>query len=269
MESAFRRYLSSPLFTFVVGDEKKEITVHSAAFAGLSQSLYVLINGDMIEAKTSRVEWPEVDVDTFTRLCEFAYCRNYTPPSFRLIDGMPPRSNAKQHEYKTRPPKNGYREMPYKAGSVWTKQLNNAFTESLVVPSPQSDDFDPTFTPPQNTGPYEDFSPVFLKQAQLYVIADIYGIERLRQRVLFKLYQTLRTFKLYDTGVSSIIGFLQFVYLNTPPNHNGKLDALRNLITRYIVSVLGQIGGNECFQQLLEEGGPFISDFWNIIWSVA
>ncbi|CAI7653716.1 unnamed protein product [Penicillium viridicatum] len=263
------RYLSSLLFTFVVGDEKKEITVYSAAFSGLSQSLYILINGDMIEAKTSRVDWPEVDVDTFTRLCEFAYCRNYTPPSFRLIDGMPPRSNAKQHEYKTRPPKNGHREIPYKTGSVWTKQLNNVFTESLVVPNPQSDDFDPTFTSPQNTGPYEDFTPVFLKQAQLYVIADIYGIERLRQRVLFKLYQTLRTFKLYDMGVSSIIGFLQFVYLNTPPNHNGKLDALMNLATRYIVSVLGQIGGNERFQELLEVGGPFVSDFWNIIWSVA
>lgn len=147
--------------------------------------------------------------------------------------------------------------------------MNHAFTESLVVPSLQSADSDPTFTPPQNTGPCEDFTPVFLEQAQLYVIADIYGIERLRRRVLFKLYQTLRTFKLYDTGVSSIIGFVRFIYLNTPPNYNGKLDALRNLATSYIVSVLGQIGGNECFQELLEEGSPFVSDFWNIIWRVS
>lgn len=147
--------------------------------------------------------------------------------------------------------------------------MNNAFTESLVVPNPQTADSDPTFTLPQNTGPCEDFTPVFLEQTQLYVIANIYGIERLRQRVIFRFYQTLGTFKLYDTGVSSIIGFLRFVYLNTSPNYNGKLDALRNLATRHIVSILGQIGGNECFQELLKEGGPFVSDFWNTIWSVS
>ncbi|KAL2698795.1 hypothetical protein AAEP93_010183 [Penicillium crustosum] len=262
-------YISSSLFTFVIGDEKKEMTVHSAAFAGLSQSLNVLINGDMAEAKTSRVDWPEVDVDTFARLCEFAYCRNYTPPSFCLIDGNPPHSNAEQHEYQTRPLKNNHRETPHKLGSAWTKQLKNAFAESLVVPSLQSFDSDLTFTPSQNNRPCEDFTPVFLEQTKLYVIADMYGIERLRETVLFKLYQTLRNFKLYETGVSSIVGFLRFVYLNTPPNYNGKLDALRNLATRYIVSIVGQIGKNECFQELLEEGGPFVSDFWNIIWSVS
>ncbi|KAJ5412514.1 uncharacterized protein N7487_006873 [Penicillium crustosum] len=269
MESDFGRYISSSLFTFVIGDEKKEMTVHSAAFAGLSQSLNVLINGDMAEAKTSRVDWPEVDVDTFARLCEFAYCRNYTPPSFCLIDGNPPHSNAEQHEYQTRPLKNNHRETPHKLGSAWTKQLKNAFAESLVVPSLQSFDSDLTFTPSQNNRPCEDFTPVFLEQTKLYVIADMYGIERLRETVLFKLYQTLRNFKLYETGVSSIVGFLRFVYLNTPPNYNGKLDALRNLATRYIVSIVGQIGKNECFQELLEEGGPFVSDFWNIIWSVS
>ncbi|KAJ5696920.1 hypothetical protein N7536_007332 [Penicillium majusculum] len=49
------------------------------------------------------------------------------------------------------------------AGSVWTRQLKNAFTESLVVLNPQTADSDPTFTPPQNTGPCEDFTPVFLR----------------------------------------------------------------------------------------------------------
>lgn len=137
------------------------------------------------------------------------------------------------------------------------------------MPSLQSFDSDLTFTPSQNNRPCEDFTPVFLEQTKLYVIADMYGIERLRETVLFKLYQTLRNFKLYETGVSSIVGFLRFVYLNTPPNYNGKLDALRNLATRYIVSIVGQIGKNECFQELLEEGGPFVSDFWNIIWSVS
>jgi hypothetical protein len=137
-----------------------------------------------------------------------------------------------------------------------------------VVPSPQSGDLDYTFTAPENTGSWEDFTPVFLEQARLYVLADKYGIEPLCHMVLSKLHQTLKSFKLYETGVGGIIEFVRFVYLNTPPTYGHKVDSLRTFVTRYIVSVLGQIGENECFQELLEEGGPFVSDFWHIIWSV-
>ncbi|KGO37452.1 hypothetical protein PEX1_012130 [Penicillium expansum] len=301
MESAFGRYLSSPLFTFTVGADKKQITVHSSAFAGLSRSLNALMNGEMMEAKTRHVDWSEVDVDTFARLCEFAYCRDYTPPSFRLVAGKFPRFNlgsydaipepepelepipepepepipAFRYRYASLPSKyppsdpfsNDDPEMPYKERSVWTKQLHNAFEGSLVVSS-QSEDLGDTFTPPKNTGSWEDFTPVFLEQARLYVLADKYGIEPLSQLVLSKLYQTLKSFKLYDTGVSGIVELVRFVYLNTPPSYDSKLDALRNLVTCYVVSILGQIGENESFQELLEEGGSFVSDFWRIIWRV-
>ncbi|OAT01445.1 uncharacterized protein BDCG_17090 [Blastomyces dermatitidis ER-3] len=159
-------------------------------------------------------------------------------------------------------------ETPYKERSIWSGHLRDAFVRSLIIPSPQSGDLGCTFTPPENTGPWEDFTPVFLKQARLYVLADKYGIDLLCQLVLSKLHQTLRTFKLYDTGVSGIVDFVRFVYLNTPPNQGSRVDAMRNFTTCYVVSVLGQIGENECFLELLEEGGPFICDFWHIIWSV-
>ena len=92
------------------------------------------------------------------------------------------------------------------------------------------------------------------------MLADKYGIEPLCQLTISKLEQTLKTFKLYDTGVSGIVELVRFVYLNTPPNFGSKVDALRNLATRYVASVLGQIGDNKDFQELLEEGGPFVSD---------
>lgn len=57
------RCISSPLFTFTVGADKKEITVHSSAFAGFSQTLNALINGEMIEARTRHVDWSDVDVE--------------------------------------------------------------------------------------------------------------------------------------------------------------------------------------------------------------
>lgn len=57
------------------------------------------------------------------------------------------------------------------------------------------------------------------------------------------------------------------MYLNIPPDYVDKVDAMRNLATRYVVSVLGQIDEIQDYQKLLEEGGNFVFDFWHIIWS--
>ena len=109
------RCLSSPLFTFQVGPDKKEITVHSSALADLSQSLNTLINGEMLEAKSRRADWSDVDVDTFTRLCEFAYLRDYIPPSCRLIDGCSPIMETSKPMVKHKKRKKGYKfcEIPH------------------------------------------------------------------------------------------------------------------------------------------------------------
>ncbi|KAK9849824.1 hypothetical protein MYU51_012939 [Penicillium brevicompactum] len=274
----------------------------------------------MTEAKTRRADWSDVDVDSFTRLCEFAYHRDYTPPSCRLIDGCPPIMEMSKPIMETPKPmvnhkkkKKGYRygessfseswdepapepaaepeplpepfpkvdffakdtprpssiELPYKERGVWTRQLCDTFQESLVIPaSHKSDNSTQKFAPPENTGPWEDFSPVFVEQVRLYVLADKYGIEDLRHIVLSKLYQTLRSFKLYDAGVAGITEFVRFVYSNTPPDYGNICDPLRNLAARYVVSVLGQIGEHKAFKELLEEGGAFVADFWGIIWSV-
>jgi hypothetical protein len=50
--------------------------------------------------------------------------------------------------------------------------------------------------------------------------------------------------------------------------YNHKLDTLRNLVTRYVVSILGQIGEHDSFHDLLQEGDAYVTDFWSILWSV-
>ncbi|KAF5858597.1 hypothetical protein ETB97_003990 [Aspergillus alliaceus] len=268
MEGAFGRYLSSPLFTFTVGVNKKEVIMHSSALAGLSQSLNALMTGEMIEAKTRHVDWSEVDVTETLKEKKKRKKRrsnvNWGEPAPEPApepeleappDGAPKSDSPPEDTFCDDP------EIPYRERSVWTGHLRDAFEGSLVVPSPQSGDLDYTFTPPENIGFWEDFTPVFLEQARLYVLPDKYGIESLCQLDLSKLHQTLKSFKLYDTGVSGII------YSDTP-TYGSKIDAMRNFATRHVVSVLGQIGGNECFQELLDEGGRFVYDFWQIIWGV-
>ncbi|KAJ5915590.1 hypothetical protein N7466_011523 [Penicillium verhagenii] len=291
----------------------------------------------MIEAKTRHVDWSDVDEDTFTRLCEFAYLRDYTPPTARLIDGSytpptarlitgsSPSTKAKKAARKKKKSRSDFNwnwavrpaepeaepepteypreaepemppleaepempmpppgsepdvsppevacddpEIPYKERSVWTRQLCGTFEQSLVVPSSHPTDSNYAFKPPQNTGSWEDFTPVFLEQARLYVLADKYGIDSLCELVLSKLHRTLASFKLYDTGVSGVIELVRFVYMNTRPSYGENIDAMRNFVTRYVVSVLGQIGENAYFRELLEDGGPFVNDFWKIIWGI-
>ncbi|PIG69121.1 hypothetical protein AARAC_011693 [Aspergillus arachidicola] len=82
MDSDFGLYILSDLVTFIIGPTRKKITVHSDPLASLSSALHCLLNGPMLEAKTHHVDWSEVvDEDTFIRLCEYAYVRDYTPPS--------------------------------------------------------------------------------------------------------------------------------------------------------------------------------------------
>jgi hypothetical protein len=90
------------LFTFQIGPDKKDITVHSFPLATLSPALHALMNGDMIEAKTRRIEWSDVDEDTFIRLCEFAYLHDYTPPSIHQLprQGISPKKKSKKAKKK-------------------------------------------------------------------------------------------------------------------------------------------------------------------------
>lgn len=83
------------------------------------------------------------------------------------------------------------------------------------MPILQSGKSDLSLAPSKSTRPWEHFVPVILEQARLYVLADKYGIDSLRQRIYSKLYRMLKRFELYDTGVDSNIEFVRFVYLNT------------------------------------------------------
>lgn len=63
--------------------------------------------------------------------------------------------------------------------------------------------------------------------------------------------------------MAGVIEFARFTYAKKP-RHASPLGALRSLETRYVVSVLGQIGENEEFREFLDEGGDFV-DVWRIV----
>lgn len=330
--------------------------MHSGPIADLSPALHTLLfDPKFTEAESRKVNWPDVNKDTFVRLCEFAYMQDYTPPAFRdkidltnttkdsepvsrpgnkydfkydpenglqnapeeiaedipkaevimesaleeepaaepvnnwdpvpreeIVDGWdcepqanhefwddwaswsPLQRKRKEREAMRRgiPPRvpletNSVRKLPIRGGFISDSQA--VFTKLRYTSTNKSHQFNPV----ANKGPTQDFTAVFLGHAELYVLADKYGIEPLWNLVLYKLHWTLTSFTIHETDVAAIMEFVRFTYQNTYSDVT--TDMLRNLATRYIVSILGQIGDRDEFKQLLAEGGDFVTDFWRII----
>ncbi|KAK8128749.1 hypothetical protein PG984_009857 [Apiospora sp. TS-2023a] len=69
--------LRSRPITFVVGPDETQFVVHADVLTRLSRPLRALIDGDMKEAKESRVIWDDVDNQTFVRFIQWAYTDDY------------------------------------------------------------------------------------------------------------------------------------------------------------------------------------------------
>ncbi|PYI20338.1 hypothetical protein BO99DRAFT_421706 [Aspergillus violaceofuscus CBS 115571] len=293
MDTEFGEITSSPLFTFIVGKAKKEITVHSEALASLSPTLDKLINGEMIEAKTRRVDWSEVTEEaTFLRLCEYAYVRNYTPPSCAEREIVPSRmSVSRLPEQPAEPEPLAESPDPGDAGvvdpvvAVKAAEPSDSFNK-YVLPRSRKKRFlnmrhrvgfeklveehwhdevgrEAKYAPQGNSHPREDFTTVFLGHAELYILADRYGIFLLKELVRHKLATTLTKFTLCQHNVIDLVELIRVLYQSTLPS-----DAMRNVLTSYVVSAVDQLGASTDFQKLSAEGGDFVLDFWQTFWKV-
>ncbi|PWY91782.1 hypothetical protein BO94DRAFT_617188, partial [Aspergillus sclerotioniger CBS 115572] len=302
MPTEFSKYMTSHLYIFVIGPRGKEITVHSGPLANLSTPLNNLINGKMVEANHRRAVWSDVKEETFFRLCEYAYVRDYTPPTsylgitrqarptedrpepvgteklaiatpktsnmvnanvtdtrmFSLSGPNPRRQNPVTYDVF-----NGHR-LPCYERDIRTAHLHNilAVFESELKPKLERSSAMPKYNPVGNHEPGENFSPVFLGHTELYILADKYDITPLKDLVLYKLVRTLSLFNVCQSNVGNVTEWIRLAYQKTLPQ-----DPLRKLVIAYIVSHLGQFGGNEGFKELLDEGGDFVIDFWDKIWN--
>lgn len=57
------------------------MTIHTVLVAEQSPALSTLVNGIMEGVQTGTAIWEEVDEETFARWAQFAYTRDYPPPS--------------------------------------------------------------------------------------------------------------------------------------------------------------------------------------------
>jgi hypothetical protein len=268
------------------------------------------MTGEMIEAKLGHVHWEDVDEDTFCRFCEFAYFKDYTPPSALVIprnsllaDGQvdntlfvsPKKLKQKLKKAKwyddidTQPeieaPAPTLEEPAPTLEEEATKVLSLSLADLKIdpwrasrrdgrdcdlsgddYPAPACQSKHKSRFKPKANNDYENFSPVFLGHARLYILADKYLVHSLKQLVLHKLYKTLEHFTIFEDRVTDITELVTFVYEKTPDLGNG-MDSLRRLVIRYVAAMHTGISGTNSFRTLLGEGGNLVIDLWDVLFT--
>jgi hypothetical protein len=122
------------------------------------------------------------------------------------------------------------------------------------------------FRPKSNSAPDQDFQPVLLAHARLYMFADMRLIYPLKNLALQKMHRTLMEFKLYHQRVGDIVELARFAYDNGPDRSEaGTVNDLRQLVVEYMACEVDIIGRHKKFKALLEDGGELVGDFWGIV----
>jgi hypothetical protein len=263
-----------------------------------------LIEGDMKEAHDRTAE-QDVETEDFVRFVEYAYRGDYTAPSWileeqsaqhevhvadvaqSLNEDDQPVPNVADTEAEPVEVVEDVTEAP--ADDVWgdwssalkkdkkkkkkTKSKASIFRVENFNKRDYLQDGDAQavaiasgFTPLPNTAPEQSFMPVFLAYVHLYSFAEMRLIHGLKALTLHKLHCTLRDFTLYSKRVGDIVELARRTYENTPNRTaDGTVDKLRVMVVDYIVCESAKIGESKEFRELLEEGGEFVSDFWDVV----
>ncbi|KAK7754369.1 hypothetical protein SLS62_003662 [Diatrype stigma] len=128
MDTAWADNLHSHLFEFCVGPEKKVFTIHSASLLRLSPYFVTLISGDMREAHDRRVEWDDIDEETFIIFAQFVYTGNYN------IHELPPDSPGpkRNEETATRKARDQYASSAFRTSSIldWVEDIEDKGSNS-------------------------------------------------------------------------------------------------------------------------------------------
>ncbi|KAF9698791.1 hypothetical protein EKO04_003048 [Ascochyta lentis] len=117
-----------------------------------------------------------------------------------------------------------------------------------------------------NTSARQNFTPVFLAHAQLYTLADMRMVYPLKDLVLHRLHKTLVGFELYPERLGDVVELAKYAYEHGEDRAvDGRIDALRDMIVNYIACEMKVLGKHAEFRNLMDGGGEFAGDFWDIV----
>ena len=260
-----------------------DFPVHSALVTMHSWPLDRMINGTMKEAQEGRGCLEEVDKIAFSQVCRWLYSGDYSdlaaPPGATGVV-VPEAENARvsdsdaAHESESESLSEdtdlGEPQRKRRKRSVVDQRLaaaemvptrhclrtrQRAFLK-LVTP--------PYYSTSVSTSAFrgEDGSDALLYHARIYVFAEMYNIQKLRDLTLFKLH-----LKLVDYGdgqVSPIVPLVDYIYQNTMPRENPILD-LRTWILEYVAYRMEDFASLSEFSDLLSQDSGVLKDYQALV----
>ncbi len=261
------------MFKFLIGKRQQPMTIHTSLMAEQSPALRSLVSGSMAEAQTGTAIWEEVDEDTFARFTQFMYTGDYPPPSHDTIIYSPAVThNDADIEERTSPPAEPAQDLDWGSGSFTTSKkekkkrpqiVERVQFHDMVYKVPHLSNFKDMYKIRPNESSTEDYTPVFVGHAQLYVLAEIWDIKPLKALVLSKLHATLCEYKPYEARYGDVVELIRYTYEHTPCRK--RMDPLRGLVTQYVAHEQTQIAGSEPCLELIESGGPFARDLVSML----
>ena len=263
------RILFSRPFKFFIGVDKAPAMVYEAAIAAQSPSLATFLCERMSENPVGEATWEDVDKETFARFIEFTYSEDYSVPGRILKDQL--NHQHQEHQEHQEPVDDydfGWGNSAAKKKKVVRGpplQLFDSLSYDVKPQSKFAGTYESAITRSSNENLHEDIGDILIIHASLYALGEKWGLEELKTLTLSKLHGTLKRVPREEFDIQHIVKLTRFVYSdeNTPDWEDG-IDRLRELVCYYNTTVVELSMKNSAFLALIEEGGPFVRDFWKI-----
>ncbi|PLB49646.1 hypothetical protein P170DRAFT_426524 [Aspergillus steynii IBT 23096] len=203
---------------FVVGSSRVKFHVRVRLLSWLSPTL----NRDMLSFQSGNKETcpslnlPPVGEDTFVRLCEFAFLKtNYSVPEPRYKLPLPADQDGTGQSFLSNTSRFEPKELT-PAELLEKRNLAHADRLALRELCPEIPmDCLREHEPYRNT-PSQDFSEVFKAHADVFIVAQIYEIERLKIVVLNNLEGAFVTLTMHPLILENLANLAWYAYRFTP-----------------------------------------------------
>lgn len=186
---------------------------------------------------------------------EHGMIHSYTSLPYSLENYMAEWEKCLDYRYIKHPdlPPNKRRRDETDFGRIPPRPVNKKYEAMCIFIHPMYDPA-PREAPRSgvNTNPHESYRPVFLSHARLYILADKYGVNRLRRLVLARLHRTLTHYVVHRDRISDLIALAQEIFDNTM-----EMDHARSLIVNYLVCFIEDIQDSPELEDALRRGGDF------------
>ncbi|KAF4201463.1 hypothetical protein CNMCM8927_001559 [Aspergillus lentulus] len=232
----YKEIIHSSHFTFLVGEDRTPLTIHTAVVQNNSDPLYALIsNGHMKESNTGNTTLEDVEVETFISFCEYAYTGAYVTPDRTLSQEAEGRHLGPSVDEGKEPSPNHIvchaRDEPLVDAEPTIADIPDPWDSPIVRKKDKKKKKKNLCDVPPYERLWEEFrflslkfriepassspDPDILFHAKLYVFATKYLIKPLRKQCLHSIHRDLWNFSLNRESTSVILDLLDFTYMHT------------------------------------------------------